>query len=177
MGASLPYEWGAVLRGWLLYGWGAEFTVWGGAGGGGGGGCRGGVTVWSSSVTVCRSPWSLGVCVVVLPAITQLLPSQREADHITVLAAVLEMIVTRFSPAILTCKSHVESCELRPLPDLQQMITCYTALHRAWVALGDRLESKGSNVIGQDSSDVVSVLSDVRSILTPFSTNLHLEHV
>ena len=56
------------------------------------------------------------------------------------------------------------------ISDLQQKTTCYTALHKAWIAVGERL--KCSNVIGQDSGDVISILSDVHTSLSPFSSEL-----
>ena len=53
--------------------------------------------------------------------------------------------------------------------DLQQRTTCYTALHKAWVALGDRLEGK---IVASDNGEVISLLSTLRQSLTPFSTKL-----
>ena len=46
------------------------------------------------------------MCVVLLPVIVQLLQSHRDSQHtIIILANVLDMIIKRFSPSILSSKS------------------------------------------------------------------------
>lgn len=53
-----------------------------------------------------RPPWTLAVCVVLLPVIAQLMQSQREANHVTVLTSAVNMVLQRFSSSILACKSE-----------------------------------------------------------------------
>ena len=56
-----------------------------------------------------RSPWTLAVAVVLLPVIVQLLSSLTEPMQLAVLTGALEMVVQRFSPSILACKSEKPS--------------------------------------------------------------------
>ena len=138
---------------------------------------------------MCRSPWTLAVAVVLLPVVVQLLGSQAQLAQLAVLAKVLEMVVQRFSPSILACKSKdssrkihsfsssfsvegIKSRRVSATSDLQQRTTCYTALHKAWVALGDRLECKDGHLIASDNADIISLLTSLRQSLTPFSTQL-----
>ena len=54
----------------------------------------------------CRSPWTLAVCVVLLPVVGQLLSSQREPGHVAMLAGMVLMTVQRFSVTILACRGN-----------------------------------------------------------------------
>ena len=55
---------------------------------------------------LCRSPWTLAVAVVLLPVIVQILSSLREPAQLQVLVGVVDVVVQRFSPSILACKSE-----------------------------------------------------------------------
>ena len=55
---------------------------------------------------LCRSPWTLAIAVVLLPVIVQLRSSLREPAQLQVLVGVVDMVVQRFSPSILACKSE-----------------------------------------------------------------------
>jgi hypothetical protein len=118
--------------------------------------------------TSFHPPWTLAVCVVLLPVTAQLLGSQRDPAQLATLAAMVEMVVKRFSSSILACKKSPsrKSHSLSATSDFQQRTTCYAALQKAWVALGDRLEYK------EHGSIIISLLSSMRSSLTPFSTEL-----
>ena len=62
------------------------------------------------------------------------------------------------------------SGRLSAVSDQQQKRTCYTALHSMWVAVGDRLVCRGQGDI--ESGDVITLLSDLKTTLKPFSTKL-----
>ena len=138
-------------------------------------------------VTLCgaRSPWTLAVAVVLLPVIAKLLGSLREPAQLTVLAAVADMVVKRFSPSILSCKSEFlfsnchsivffpmtegnKSRRISSTADLQQKRLCYNELHNAWVAIGQR--PKSGRIA--DDKEVVNLLSDLQKTLSPFRNEL-----
>ena len=50
----------------------------------------------------CRSHWTLGVCIVLLPYLRQIIHSHRGARGLEVVNSVVALIVKRFSSSVLT---------------------------------------------------------------------------
>jgi hypothetical protein len=68
-----------------------------------------------------------------------------------VLAAVVDIVVQRFSSSILACKKGRQLQPSSAVDDLQQNMACYAALNKIWVTMGDCLECKEQssfNLIG-----------------------------
>lgn len=108
-------------------------------------------------------PWSLSVCLVVLPTFQQLLLSLREPNHLDVVCNVMQWIIGHFSELILTYRFPQRSQRLQALEDRDKKVMCYRQLHQICHAIGKRLESRS------DSSENTYNLTNLRTKLQPFS--------
>ena len=59
----------------------------------------------------CRSHWTMGVCIVLLPYLRQIIITHRKGRSLEVVNEVISLVVKRFSSAVLTCEL-VYACSL-----------------------------------------------------------------